>query len=71
MSAGIGQLYKHQYIWKELSICIPAKIIQEIYQRSSGDRKGKGRASNKDTKDDSEEVPKASGADNEGNLIDA
>jgi V-type H+-transporting ATPase subunit B len=56
---------------KELLNRIPAKIIQEFYQRSSGDRKGKGRASNKDTKDDTEEAPKAHGADHEENLIDA
>jgi V-type H+-transporting ATPase subunit B len=55
---------------KELLNRIPAKIIQEFYQRSAGDRKGKGRASNKDTKDDSEEPAKSSGADHEENLID-
>ncbi|RPB25995.1 B subunit of putative V-type ATPase [Terfezia boudieri ATCC MYA-4762] len=36
---------------KELLNRIPAKIIQEFYSRSSGDRKGKQRASGKDTRD--------------------
>lgn len=36
---------------KELLNRIPAKIIQEFYQRSVGDRKGKQRASGKDTRD--------------------
>jgi V-type H+-transporting ATPase subunit B len=56
---------------KELLNRIPAKIIQEFYQRSAGDRKGKGRASNKDTKDNAEESFKTSGAGQEENLIDA
>ena len=30
---------------------IPADIIQEFYSRSAGDRKGKQRASGKDTRD--------------------
>jgi V-type H+-transporting ATPase subunit B len=56
---------------KELLNRIPAKILQEFYQRSSGDRKGKAKAGNKDTKDDSEETPKTNGEDHEENLIDA
>jgi V-type H+-transporting ATPase subunit B len=54
---------------KELLNRIPAKILQEFYQRSAADRKGKGRAGNKDTKDNSEES-KAAGRQEE-NLIDA
>jgi V-type H+-transporting ATPase subunit B len=53
---------------KELLNRIPAKIIQEFYQRSSSDRKGKGRVSNKDTKDNTKNAPEA---DHEENLIDA
>lgn len=55
---------------KELLNRIPAKIINEFYQRSAGDRKakGKGREGNKDTRDTS-----AQGAQNqpaqEENLI--
>jgi V-type H+-transporting ATPase subunit B len=53
---------------KELLNRIPAKILAEFYQRSATDRKGKGRASNKDTTDNTEESkPKAT----EENLIDA
>ena len=56
---------------KELLNRIPAKIIQEFYQRSAADRKGKGRTSNKDTTDNTEEAPKQNGEDQEENLIDA
>jgi len=40
---------------KELLNRIPTKVINEFYQRSAADRKGKGRPSNKDTKDNSDE----------------
>ncbi|KAG0646156.1 V-type proton ATPase subunit B [Hyphodiscus hymeniophilus] len=52
---------------KELLNRIPQKVLAEFYQRSAADRKGKGRAGNKDTKDNSEENGKAP----EENLIDA
>ncbi|CAG8982563.1 hypothetical protein HYALB_00007279 [Hymenoscyphus albidus] len=54
---------------KELLNRIPSKVLAEFYQRSATDRKGKGRASTKDTKDNSEES-KPNGSQ-EGNLIDA
>jgi V-type H+-transporting ATPase subunit B len=43
---------------KELLNRIPAKVINEFYQRSSGDRKGKSKAreGNKDTRDNSQPV---------------
>ncbi|KAB8301014.1 hypothetical protein EYC80_002937 [Monilinia laxa] len=55
---------------KELLNRIPQKVLAEFYQRSAADRKGKGRAGNKDTKDNSEEG-KAKDAQQEENLIDA
>jgi V-type H+-transporting ATPase subunit B len=51
---------------KELLNRIPAKILSEFYQRSA-ERKGKGRAGNKDTRDNEEEGSKPA----EENLIDA
>ena len=57
---------------KELLNRIPQKVLAEFYQRSAADRKGKGRASNKDTKDNSEENTKVQNdGQQEGNLIDA
>lgn len=41
---------------KELLNRIPAKIINEFYQRSAGDRKGKGKAT-KDTRDSAPKPP--------------
>ena len=52
---------------KELLNRIPQKVLAEFYQRSATDRKSKGKAGNKDTKDNSEE-DKANGG--EENLID-
>lgn len=59
---------------KELLNRIPKKILDEFYQRSA---KGKGRAGNKDTRDNAgqgEGKPQANGEQNEqqeDNLIDA
>ena len=53
---------------KELLNRIPAKILQEFYQRSAGDRKGKQRGT-KDTRDNADGGQKQD--QNEGNLIDA
>ncbi|EAQ83765.1 hypothetical protein CHGG_10169 [Chaetomium globosum CBS 148.51] len=48
---------------KDMLNRIPAKILSEFYQRSSADRKGKGKATTKDTRD--------TAAPEEENLIDA
>ncbi|RQM04997.1 hypothetical protein DH86_00003720 [Scytalidium sp. 3C] len=53
---------------KELLNRIPSKVLAEFYQRSS-ERKGKGRAGNKDTRDNAEEAAQQANA--EENLIDA
>ena len=56
---------------KDLLNRIPKKIIDEFYQRS-GKGKGKDRAGNKDTRDNSEEQKKDNKKDNdnEGTLVD-
>jgi V-type H+-transporting ATPase subunit B len=64
---------------KELLNRIPKKVLDEFYQRSAGDRKGKGRVGNKDTKDNSEDNAKVQNGDSkkvngeyqDENLIDA
>jgi len=48
---------------KDMLNRIPAKVLSEFYQRSSADRKGKGKAPTKDTRD--------TAAPEEPNLIDA
>jgi V-type H+-transporting ATPase subunit B len=42
---------------KELLNRIPAKILNEFYQRSAGDRKVKERKANKDTRDNASKPP--------------
>lgn len=53
---------------KELLNRIPAKILQEFYQRSASDRKGKQRAT-KDTRDNADGEQR--GEQQDDNLIDA
>ncbi|KAI9852430.1 MAG: Vacuolar ATP synthase subunit B [Thelocarpon superellum] len=57
---------------KELLNRIPAKVLQEFYQRSAGDRKGKQKEKpdDKDTRDNSER-PDGEEGEQDGNLIDA
>lgn len=53
---------------KELLNRIPAKVLQEFYQRSAVDRKARQK-SNKDTRDNADKEP--ADGQQEGNLIDA